>query len=106
MSEQQPPEHANRIAIHVDQETEQGSYANFMTILHTNSEFMLDFGMFLPGKNTVRIKDRIIVSPGHVKDFLVALQDNIAKYEAIHGPIQRASERVRQFRQPEDERIN
>jgi hypothetical protein len=35
---------------------------------------------------------RVIVSPGHMKRILAALQDNIAKYENSFGTIQIAEE--------------
>ena len=33
------------------------------------------------------VKSRIILTPEHAKRLLLALQDNIKKFEAVHGPI-------------------
>jgi len=33
------------------------------------------------------VKSRIILTPEHAKRFMFAMKDNIAKFEALHGPI-------------------
>jgi hypothetical protein len=33
------------------------------------------------------VKSRIILTPEHAKRLLLALQDNLKKYESVHGPI-------------------
>ena len=67
-----------------------GKYANMMQVTHTPEEFVLDFmSAFPPGGELV---SRLIVSPRHMKRILRALQDNVAKYEQIHGLIQEAME--------------
>jgi len=67
-----------------------GKYANMMQVTHTPEEFVLDFmSAFPPGGELV---SRLIVSPRHMKRIVRALQDNINKYEQIHGLIQEASE--------------
>ena len=38
-----------------------------------------------------RANARVIISPGHLKRMIRALQDNLAKYEAKFGPIIEAS---------------
>ncbi len=67
-----------------------GVYSNNMVVTHTKEEFILDFLMVLPPAGTVT--SRVIVSPGHMKRILVALQDNISKYEHNFGTIQIAEE--------------
>jgi Protein of unknown function (DUF3467) len=65
-----------------------GVYANGMMVQHTADEFVLDFAMVMAGTGTV--VSRVVTSPGHAKRIAEALQENIAKYEAAHGPIRRS----------------
>ena len=67
-----------------------GVYANNMMVAHTREEFILDFIMVAPPEGAVTA--RVIVSPGHMKRVLAALQDNIAKYESQFGPITESGE--------------
>ncbi len=67
-----------------------GVYSNNMVVTHTKEEFILDFLMVVPPAGTVTA--RVIVSPGHMKRILTALQDNISRYENTFGTIQIAEE--------------
>jgi len=65
-----------------------GVYANQMIIRHTREEFLIDFLNRFPPEGVVTA--RVIVSPGHLKRMIGALQDNLRRYEATHGPVLRA----------------
>jgi len=39
-----------------------------------------------------KVKSRIVITPEHAKRFLLALKDNIDKYEASFGPIKRTDD--------------
>ncbi len=67
-----------------------GVYSNNMVVSHTKEEFVLDFLMVAPPAGAVTA--RVIVSPGHMKRILAALQDNVSKYEHNFGTIQIAEE--------------
>jgi hypothetical protein len=67
-----------------------GVYANNMFVSHTKEEFIMDFLMIAPPGGVVT--SRIIVSPGHIKRIIAALQENIKKYENRFGDIQQAEE--------------
>ena len=67
-----------------------GVYSNNMVVSHTKEEFIMDFMMVAPPVGTVM--SRVIISPGHVKRMIRALQDNVQKYEARFGTIQAAEE--------------
>jgi hypothetical protein len=56
-------------------------------ITHSSSEFVIDFVRIMPGIPKAQVKSRIILTPDHVKRLVAALEDNIAKYEMVHGPI-------------------
>lgn len=62
-----------------------GVYANQMVVSHTREEFLLDFVNLFPPEGIVNA--RVIVSPGHLKRMIRALQENLARYEATHGPV-------------------
>ena len=66
-----------------------GVYANGMMVQHTSDEVVLDFAMVLGGNGTV--VSRVITSPAHAKRIMEALQENLARYEASHGPIRGSS---------------
>jgi len=60
-----------------------GVYANQMMVTHTREEFVLDFINLFPPSGVVNA--RVIVSPGHMKRMIRALQDNLTKYEGRFG---------------------
>lgn len=72
-----------------------GSYANSMVVHHTKEEFFLDFIVVAPPAGS--LVARVILSPGHIKRVVAALQENIAKYERKFGAIQAAEEPDRHF---------
>ena len=75
------------IKIEIDEQTANGSYSNLALITHSETEFIIDFIFVQPQNGKARVKNRIIISPLHAKNFLQALQDNIAKYEMMFGQI-------------------
>ena len=74
--------------IKLPQEVAQGQYANFAIITHSSSDFVLDFACMLPGMPKSQVKSRVVMGPEHAKRLLMALQDNIVKYEREYGKIQ------------------
>ncbi|MDX2444366.1 MAG: DUF3467 domain-containing protein [Bacteroidales bacterium] len=77
----------NQISIELNEDVAQGVYSNLAVITHSSSEFVVDFVRVMPGIPKAQVKSRIILTPEHAKRLMLALQDNIKKYEAIHGPI-------------------
>lgn len=73
--------------IELSEEVGQGVYSNLAIITHSSSEFVVDFVRIMPGIPKANVKSRVILTPEHAKRLLHALQDNISKYEAVHGPI-------------------
>ena len=59
-----------------------------MQVLHTKEEFVLDF--FLVSPPTGVLTSRVIMSPGHSKRMVKALQENLGKYEEKFGKIEEA----------------
>lgn len=77
----------NEIQIELSDETAQGIYSNLAIISHSTSEFVIDFIRIVPGVPKAKVKSRIILTPEHAKRLLMALKDNIDKYEQQNGPV-------------------
>jgi len=76
-----------QLNIELSEEIAQGIYSNLAVITHSSSEFVVDFVRIMPGIPKANVKSRIILTPEHAKRLLLALQDNIKKFEAVNGPI-------------------
>src|SRR6476620_10327294 len=80
----QPPQ---TIRIELDDSTAQGQYVNFANIIHSPSEFVIDLGRIVPGRNDVKVYSRVIMTPLHAKQLLEALAQNISLFEQKFGEI-------------------
>jgi len=67
-----------------------GVYANNMLVRHTREEFIMDFLVVAPPTGAVTA--RVIISPGHMKRVITALQENMKKYEQSFGQVEAAPE--------------
>lgn len=79
------PNPPNEIKVKIADEVLRGSYANTLLVAHTAEEFVLDFILSLPPQAVCNA--RVIIHPGHLKRVIVALQQNLALYEAKHGVV-------------------
>jgi len=77
----------NEIQIELSDEIAQGVYSNLAVISHSTSEFVIDFIRIVPGVPKAKVKSRIILTPEHTKRLLMALKDNIEKFEQQNGSI-------------------
>jgi len=77
----------NQLNIELSEEIAEGIYSNLAIITHSNSEFVLDFIRVMPGVPKAKVKSRIILTPEHAKRLLMALEDNIEKFETVNGRI-------------------
>ncbi len=75
------------MSIELKPEVAKGSYSNMAIITHSQSEFVLDFATILPGIIKPEVTNRIIMTPEHAKRLLMALNDNIVKYEEQNGVV-------------------
>jgi len=82
----------NQISIELSEEIAEGIFSNLAIITHSNTEFVLDFIRVMPGLPKAKVKSRIILTPEHAKRLMIALQDNIEKFEAINGRIKTQEE--------------
>lgn len=77
----------NKLNIELSEEIAEGIYSNLAIISHSNSEFVIDFVKVMPGMPKAKVKSRILMTPEHAKRLLLALDDNIQKFEAKAGKI-------------------
>jgi Protein of unknown function (DUF3467) len=77
----------NQLNIELSEEMAEGIYSNLAIITHSNSEFVVDFIRIMPGIPKAKVKSRIILTPEHAKRLLMALSDNVNKYEEQNGHI-------------------
>jgi hypothetical protein len=75
------------LQIQLDEEVALGQYANMAMVDHSDTEFTLDFIYVLPQQSRAKVHSRIITSPKHMKKLMLAMQENIARYEAKYGAI-------------------
>ncbi|PKN12585.1 MAG: DUF3467 domain-containing protein [Deltaproteobacteria bacterium HGW-Deltaproteobacteria-4] len=77
-----------KLEIQIDEATAQGIYANLGIINHTDSEFTIDFVYLQPQTPQGKVRARIITSPRHAKRLLLALEENVRRFEANFGAIE------------------
>ncbi|MDH8701371.1 hypothetical protein M2138_000712 [Dysgonomonadaceae bacterium PH5-43] len=77
----------NNIQIELTDDIAQGTYSNLAVIAHSSSEFVIDFVRMMPGIPKAKVKSRVILTPEHAKRLMLALMDNINKYESQNGEI-------------------
>lgn len=77
-----------KIEIQLDPDVMKGSFSNVTNIGHTKEEFLLDF-LFIQQQPAPfgKLVSRIILTPGHSKRLMLALQENVRKYEEQFGII-------------------
>jgi len=78
----------NQLSIELSEEVAEGVYSNLAIITHSNAEFVLDFVRVMPGVPKAKVKSRIVLTPQHAKRLMRALNDNISKFENVHGTIE------------------
>jgi hypothetical protein len=85
MQQQEPAQ--NQLNIELSEEMAEGIYSNLAIITHSNAEFVVDFINVMPSAPKAKVKSRILLTPQHAKRLLLALKDNIQKFESNFGPI-------------------
>lgn len=75
------------LSLNLKPEIATGKYSNLAIITHSRNEFIIDFAAMLPGIQQPEIVSRMLLVPEHAKRLLMALQDNVSKYEQQFGSI-------------------
>jgi hypothetical protein len=65
----------------------EGIYSNLAMIIHSPQEFVIDFARMTPNSRKTKVYARIIMTPAHARMLLKGLEDNIKKFESVHGQI-------------------
>jgi len=92
MGDQEKAKTQNQINIELSEDVAEGTYVNLAMIAHSSSEFVIDFIRMMPGVPKAKVKSRVVLTPEHAKRLLLALNDNIKKYEETFGVIKKAEE--------------
>ena len=74
-----------QVQINTRDEMSRGRYSNNMLVTHTPEEFVIDWLLNSPGGT--HLVSRVVVSPGHMKRIVSALEGNLKKYESRFGEI-------------------
>ena len=85
----------NQVNIELSEEVAEGQYVNLAMIAHSTSEFVVDFIRMMPGVPKAKVKSRVVLTPEHAKRLLMALNDNVKKYEEQHGAIKQAEDTIK-----------
>ena len=84
---EQPPKEI-QLRARIDDAVAEGIYINFGSIVHNRSEFIIDLGRIVPGRQEVKILTRVLTTPLHAKQLCRALSQNLEQYEKSFGEIQ------------------
>lgn len=79
-----------KIQIKAKDEVLSGKYANVVQIQHSKEEFVLDFMSIFPPMGS--LNNRVIMSPGHYKRMIGAMNENLKKYEEKFAVIEISNE--------------
>lgn len=85
MNQQNQPQ-GKQVQIKASDEKLKGEYSNAVQIMHTKEEVVLDFFNVFPPTGT--LNSRVILSPGHFKRMIRAMEENLKKYENSFGKIE------------------
>ncbi|MFB6306169.1 MAG: DUF3467 domain-containing protein [Flavobacteriales bacterium] len=85
--QEQEEEQSQELNIEIPEDVAEGIYSNLAVITHSNSEFVLDFVRVMPSTPKSKVKSRVILTPHHAKRLMRALQDNMQKFESLHGEV-------------------
>ena len=77
----------NQLQLDLSPEIARGVYSNFAIISHSHAEFIMDLSATLPGLDKAQVVSRVILAPEHAKRLILALQDNVMRYEKEYGQI-------------------
>lgn len=80
-----------KLEIQLDEDVAQGAYVNLSVVNHNENEFVIDLIFVQPQAPKAKVRSRVVSSPRHAKQLLLALQDNVNRYEQAFGEIKPAA---------------
>ena len=75
------------LEIEMSAEVAQGKYANLALIAHGPNEFFIDMICVAPNMPKAKVQSRIIMTPENAKNLMMAITENVRKYEQNFGTI-------------------
>lgn len=81
------PDKQVQLELQIDEQTSQGTYINLALVNHTETEFIIDAAFVQPQAPQAKVRARLISSAKHTKRLMLALQENIRRYEEAYGHI-------------------
>jgi hypothetical protein len=92
-----------QVQIKADEKELVGQFSNLVMFHHTAEEFTVHFIYVFPNVPQGKLVSSVIVSPGHAKRILRALEENIRRYEKQFGPIREVTVAwIRSTRKPQN----
>lgn len=85
--DQEEKKNQGPMQINIPDELVQGTYSNMAVVSHSSADFVVDFVCIMPGMEHPQLKSRIVMAPEHAKRLMLALNDNVQKYEEAFGGI-------------------
>ena len=82
------PTNPNQKQIKIADNIPAGEYANAMQVNHNRDEFQMMFLSIMGASG--KVAGKIISNPGHFKRMVLAMQENLKKYEDQFGEIKQA----------------
>jgi hypothetical protein len=76
-----------QVQIKADEKELLGQYSNLAVVHHNAEEFTLNFIYLFPTVPQGKLVASLIMSPAHAKRLSLALQENVARFEAQFGKI-------------------
>jgi Protein of unknown function (DUF3467) len=83
-----PPPQPVQIQVEIEPAIAVGAFVNMAMVNHTETEFTLDLAYLQPQAPRATIRSRAITTPKHMKRLMLAIQDNLQKYESRYGSIE------------------
>ncbi len=77
-----------QVQIEIDPVTANGVFVNFAMVNHTETEFTLDLMYLQPQAPRAAVRARANLTPKHMKRLLLAMQENLGKYEKAFGTVE------------------
>ena len=90
---------ADKQQLRLDESSADTCYANFFLVSTSVEEFLLSFGVRSGEANSVKLSDRIIVSPKNFKRMVIAVSQALKMYEDRIGTIDVTPQTVAESRE-------
>lgn len=78
----------NQLNIELSQELEAGVYSNLAMVMHSQSEFVLDFIQLIPQNESAKVRSRVIMTPDNMKRLVRVMINNLQAFEQENGAIE------------------